>query len=142
MQWSTGKIVFNTARVVSTNNFVRISVGSYFTATQLDASHTWSLQLKQLTKDTTCFQATSAWASNTPTIKTSSGKIETYRNEDRVSKELGNLLGLQLFVDKTNNVRWQCYGIITGANPKVDVNNVETQEIDFQVVRDAYFLTS
>src|SRR5581483_5591554 len=41
-QWATGKLIFNTARVVSTNNFTRISAGSYFTSTQLDASYVWS----------------------------------------------------------------------------------------------------
>ncbi len=142
MQWATGQIVFNTARVVSTNNFVRISAGNYFTATQLDASHVWTLTTKGNTKDTTSFQAAGAWQQNTGTIKSGSGKIDTYRNDDRLTKELNNLLGIQLFVDKTNNIRFQFFALNKGGDPKADVNSVETQSISFEVVRDVYLLLS
>jgi hypothetical protein len=141
-QWATGKLIFNTARVVSTNNFTRISTGNYFTATQLDGSHIWTLTIKQAVKDTTCFQAASAWQNNTPTIKSATAKVSTFRNDDRVSKELGNLLAVQLFVDKTNNIRWQFYALAVGSVPKIDANNVETQDLDFTSVRDIYLLTS
>lgn len=142
VQWATGKIVFNTARVVSTNNFTRIATGNYFTATQLDGSHQWTLAQKALVKNTTCFQATGGWAANTVTLKSATAKVSTYRNDNRIGLELGNLLGVQLFVDKTNNVRWQFFAIAAQANPQSDANDVEKQIFDFISVRDIYFLTS
>jgi hypothetical protein len=141
-QWAVGKVVFNTARTPGVNNFTRISTGNYFTATQLDASHDWSLALKMTTKDITAFQATGAWMANLAILKEGSGKIETYRNEDRISKEFGNQLGMQLFIDKTNNVRWQFFATATGVDTKSDVNSVETQTISFVNLRDIYLLLS
>jgi hypothetical protein len=142
VQWAAGRIVFNTARTPGVNNFTRISAGNYFPVTQLDASHAWDLSQKMATKDTTAFQATGNWASFTPTLKSASGKIDTYRNDNRLATELGNMLGVQLYVDKANNIRWQFYAMNTGVEPKVDVNNVETQSFSFVSTKDIYLLTT
>lgn len=142
VRWSLGQIVFTTARSVGVNNFVRISTGNYFAASQLDASFKWNIALKAGTKDTTVFQSSGAWQTNTAVLKSASGKIMTYRNDDRLALELGNLLGLQLFVDKTNNVRWQLFGVIREVSPESDVNGIQQQSISFQSVRDTYFLAS
>jgi hypothetical protein len=121
---------------------VRISAGSYFTATQLEAAHTWDLQQKAIVKDSTSFQATGGWMTNTTIIKSATGKIDTYRNDDRLTKELGNLLGMQLYIDKANNIRWQFYALNTGSDPKSNVNDLQTQTLSFMSVKDIYLLTS
>src|SRR5258706_3854008 len=79
-QYAGGVIVFNTARVAATNNFVRISSGYYFNLTQLDDASKWSLALKAATGDTTAFQATGGWARKTGSGQTGSGKVESIRN--------------------------------------------------------------
>lgn len=141
-QYPIGKIIFNTARVPGTNNFVRISTGNYFTATQYDSTHKWSLSLKGNVAKTTPFQAPGQWEQYTPTTRGGTGKIDTYRNDDRLFKEIGNLLVMQLFVDKTNNVRWQFYARMTDVSPSADASNVQMQSLSFDVERDAFFLTS
>lgn len=142
VQWAAGRIVFNTARTPGVNNFTRISVGSYFASTQADASFAWDIALKGLTKDTTSFQSTGSWVTVTPTLRGAVVKLSTYRNDDRYTKELNNMLGVTLYVDKTNNIRWQLYAINDNTSPSSDVNNVQKQTISLASVRDAYYLTT
>ncbi len=142
-QYASGVIVFNTARVVSTNNFVRVSSGYYFNLTQLDNSTMWSLTLKANTKDTTAFQATGGWGTKAATTKEGSGKIESIRGIDgRIFAEIGNVVAIQLFVDKTNNVRWDVIGIVTGVDPKADAKDIESQSMSFDAYGVPYFRTS
>ncbi len=132
-QYAGGVIVFNTARVVSTNNFTRISTGYYFNLTQLDDATDWSLTLKANTKDTTSFQATGNYARKLATTKEGSGKIDSVRTDGRIFLELGNVVGMQLYVDKTNNVRWDALGIVTGVDPKADSKDVLMQTMSFDL---------
>src|SRR5579859_3029414 len=141
VQWAIGKIVFNTARVPGTNNFVRANF-NYFLATQYDWTSKWALSLKGNVAKTTSFQATGQWETYLATTRGGTGKIDTFRNDDRLSKEIGNILVAQLFVDKGNNVRWQCYIRVTDVSPATDAQNMQTQSISFSVERDAFFLTS
>src|SRR5579859_7590258 len=141
IQGSIGRIVFNPARVPGTNNFVRATF-NYFTATQYDATSKWSLSLKGNVAKTTPFQASGSWEQYTATTRGGTGKIDTWRNDDRLFKEVGNLLVMQLFVDKTNNVRWQFYARMTDVSPAEDAQNLQTQSLSFDVERDAFFLTS
>jgi hypothetical protein len=142
MHWATGQIVFNTARTVGVNNFVRISVGNYFPATQLVDAHTWQLTTKGNTKPTTAFQSPGAWARHTATTKEGSGKIDTWRNDNRMITELNNLLGIQLFIDKTNNIRFQFYALAAQPDMKSDASSVQEQGLAFTCVKDVYLLTS
>ncbi len=140
--WAAGRIKFDTARTVGVNNFVRISAGSYFPATQLDMSYTWSLTTKGNSKPTTPFQAPGAWAQSTGTTKEGSGKLDTYRNDDRLTKELNNLLGIQLFVNKADNSRFQFFARQAGGTIKSPATGVQEEGFNFTVVRDVYFLPS
>lgn len=137
-----GKITFNTARTPGTNAFTRIASGNYFTATQADYTSKWSLSLKGNVQKTTVFQATGAWEQNTGATKSGSGQFDTYRTDNRYFKEFGNLLVLQLYVDKTNNVRWQGYVRVTEVDPSADQSKIQMQTVKFLLERDAFFLTS
>jgi hypothetical protein len=137
-----GVIIFNTARVAATNNFVRISSGNYFNLTQLDDAHTWSLALKAAVADTTSFQATGNWQRNLATTKGGSGKIETYRSDGRIFLEIGSIVALQLYADKANNKRWDVIGTVTGLDPKNDIKGVSEQAMSFDITGGAYFRTS
>jgi hypothetical protein len=141
-QWATGKVVFNTPRVVSTNNFTRISVGSYYTATQLDATYEYDVTVEAKLKDTTPFQATGGWQQNTVTLLDAKGKIMTYRNDNRIFALLGKLVMVQLFLNKAGNVRWQFFCYLESPKDDVKVAGIEMQSITFSSVRDVYFLTS
>lgn len=142
MQWAAGRIKFNTARTPGVNNFVRIASGSYFPATQLDEAHTWSLNTKGNSKDTTKFQSPGSWARHTATIKSATGKIDSWRNDGLPISELNNLLGIQLFVDKLNNIRFQFYALHQDGDAKSDTNSVQEEGLSFVAVKDVYFLTS
>jgi|SRR6267142_1696392 len=142
VQWSAGRIVFNTARVPGTNAFTRISVGSYFTSTQLDSTHKWALTLKGNVAKTTSFQTAGAWETNLATIRGGTVKLDTYRNDNRAFKELNNLLGVSLYVDKTNNIRWQCYALVTDDSPAADAQNLEMETMTLTISRDVYYLTT
>ena len=141
-QYASGVIVFNTARVVSTNNFVRVSTGYYFNLTQLDGATGWSFTPKASTKDTTQFQATGGWGQKTATIKEASGKIESLRTDGRIFVELGNIVALQLYMDKPNNMRFDALAIVTGAETKADAKDVEDKQMTFDVYGAPYFRTT
>jgi hypothetical protein len=142
MRWAVGQIKFNSARTVGVNNFVRISAGSYLPATQLDMSYGWMLTTKGNEKDSTAFQAPGAWAQNTATTKSATGKIDTYRNDDRLTKELNNLLGMKLYIDRANNIRFQFFARQTGGPIKSPATALQEEEFNFTVVRDVYLMLS
>lgn len=141
-QWATGKIVFNTPRVVGTNNFTRISAGNYYTATQLDATYEYQVTVEAKIKDTTVFQAPGGWQQNGVITLDAKGKITTYRNDNRIFSVLGKLVLVQLFLNKASNVRWQFFCIIESPKDSVKATDIEKQDITFSSVRDVYFLTS
>lgn len=138
-QWATGKLIFNTVR---TNTFTRISAGSYFTSTQLDATYSYQVTVKIALKDTTSFQASGGWQQNTSTIKMASVKIQTYRNDNRLFSELGKYIGLQLYLDKPNNIRWQFFATPTDLPTDAQTTGIETMTATFISMKDVYFLTS
>lgn len=137
-QYAGGVIVFATPRVSGTNNFVRIATGNYFNLTELDGSHTWSLTLKAAVADTTTFQAPGAWAQNTPTIKSGTAKVDTYRSDGRVAAELGSLVAMQLFISLSGNERWDVLGWIDGIDPKQDTKGVVEQALSVAIEGDCY----
>jgi hypothetical protein len=140
-QYASGIIVFNTARVVGTNNFVRVSTGYYFNLTQLDGATGWSFTAKASSKDTTQFQAASGWGQKTATIKEASGKIDTLRTDGRIFLELGNIVALRLYLDKPGNDRWDALGIVTGIEMKADAKDIEEQSMTFDTYGVPYFRT-
>ena len=142
VQWAYGGITFNTARVVGTNNFTQISAGNYFSVTQLDGSHKWSLALKGELVKTTPFQATGSWEVNTNTIKSWTGTVDAWRTDDRLIQEItaGNLVVVQLFINKTSNQRWQGYATVTAVDAASDATGIITQKISFATVNDLFYL--
>lgn len=141
-QWATGKVVFNTARTPGVNAFTRISAGSYFTATQVDASYSYSVDVEVKLEDTTPFQAANSAQQQTALIKKAAAKLMTYRNDNRFQAEMGKLVLLQLYLDKPNNIRWQFFANVVSPITTADVTKVETQAVSFDSNRDVYFLTS
>lgn len=136
-QYAGGVIIFNTARVAATNNFVRIFSGYYWNLTELDDATAWSLTLKADTAETTAFQS-GGWARNIATIKKGTGKIESVRNDGRIFLELGNMIALQLYISKIGNDRWDAIGIVTGLDPKSTAKGIQEQSMSFDVEGDCY----
>jgi hypothetical protein len=141
-QYATGKIIFNTARTVGVNNFVQISVGNYFTATQYGNSYMWMNTVECKVEDTTTFQSPGGWQLNTPLIKSAKAEIDTYQVDNRMFAELGNMVGLKLYIDKLNNIRWQFFATPLAPKTTAQVAKVETQKITFVSVHDVYFAMS
>ena len=109
---------------------------------QLDGATGWSFTPKANTKDTTQFQATGAWGQKTATIKEASGKIDTLRTDGRIFVELGNIIAMQLFMDKPNNMRFDVLAIVTGADTKADAKDVEDKTMTFECYGVPYFRTT
>jgi hypothetical protein len=59
-----------------------------------------------------------------------------------LTKELNNLLGIQLFVNKADNSRFQFFARQAGGTIKSSATDVQEEGFNFTVVRDVYFLPS
>lgn len=129
--WASGRITFNTARVVDTNDHVQITAGYYFTVSQLDECHAWSLSQKANIIDTTPFQAENGFKRKTLTNKDAEGSIETYRTDDALFLQLGSMTVLRLYVDKSANIAFDAIAWVIGIEPKGDANGVLEQTVNF-----------
>ena len=133
-----GVIVFNTARVSGTNNFVQISSGYYWNLTLLDLASKWSISLKADKKDTTVFLATGNWMTQLATVNSGSVKIDTYRSDGRVFAELGALVACQLFVNLANQ-RWDIIGWVSGIDPASDATGLVTEALTIDFEGECFF---
>lgn len=149
VRWPVREIVFNTARVVGTNDHTRIDAGSYFTLSALSGAHKWSMSAKGNVKDTTPFQASGSWTVNTPTLKTLTWNVDCFRSDARILKEMissgmskinisGGVILCQLWFDEANGDRYQFYGLPTGITQTAAANDVDTQQATFQSTGPAY----
>lgn len=137
--WPVGEIVFNTARTVGTNNFVRVSAGSYFTLSQLSGAHAWKAQAKAATKDCTPFQAPQSFATYTATIKSVTFSVDCFSQDARILNEVivgmgnintsGGIIVCQLYWDKSGGKRWQFFGLPTGVTTTVAANDIDKQQV-------------
>ncbi len=140
MAWPLGKITFDTARQVGTDNYVRISAGYYFNLTQLDEAHTWSLSEKANIQDTTPFQASGGFKRKTVTTKEATGNFDTFRTDDALFTELGNPVVIWLYIDKSAGIAKAFFGYITGVEPKGSSSAVLEQTATFEASGPVYFV--
>lgn len=136
-QYVGGIVIF---AVAPTNHFIRIATGNYWLVTQCADCNDWSLTLDADTADTTTFQ--SAWRLRTPTVKGGSAKISSFRVDDLLSKELGNLLAVVLYSDKSVGTRWEFFAYISSVSPKSNATGVIEQEANFAIDGDAFYLAT
>lgn len=137
--YPVGAIVFNSARVVGTNNFVRVSVGSYFTLTQLSGAHAWKASAKANTKDCTPFQASGNFATYTATYKQATFSVECYSQDARILNEMivgvgnintsGGIVVAQLYWDKSGGKRYQFFALPTGIDTTVAATDIDKQSV-------------
>lgn len=151
--WPVGEIVFNTARVPGTNNFVRISAGSYSTLTTLDGAHAWKTSFKGVTKDSTPFQATGGWSTNAGTLKSLTFTVDCYRQDARILNEMitsgvsqinisGGIILCQLWWNEAGGQRYQFYALPTGITQTVASNDINKQGVQFSATGPVYQVTS
>lgn len=150
--YPVGAIVFATARVVGTNNFVRVSVGSYFTLTQLSGAHVWKASAKANTKDCTPFQASQNFATYTATTKQATFSVECYSQDARILNEMivgvgnintsGGIVVCQLYWDKPGGKRYQFFGLPTGIDTTVAANDIDKQSVKMSADGPIYTVTS
>jgi hypothetical protein len=138
--WPVGEIVFNTARTVGTNNFVRVSAGSYFTLSQLSGAHAWKAQAKANTKDCTPFQASGSFATYTATTKQMTFSVDVYSQDARILTEMiksgvgvtntsGGIIVCQLWWNVAGGKRYQFFGLPTGVDTTVAANDIDKQSV-------------
>lgn len=150
--WPVGEIVFNSARTPGTNNFTRVSAGSYFTLTALDGAHVWKMSAKGVTKDVTPFQASGSWAVNLATTKSMTFSVDCFRQDARILQEMvtgvgstnisGGIILCQLWWDETNGKRWQFYALPTGITETIVSMDVDKQSVNFQATGAVYCVLS
>lgn len=151
--WPVGEIVFNTARGVGTNNFVRILQGNYFTLSALDGAHMWKMQMKGATKDVTPFQASGSWAQYLGTIKSMTFSVDCFRYDARILNEMitsgigtinisNGIIMCQLWFNETGGQRWQFYAFPTQIQDTVAANDVDKQSVNFTSMGPVYLVTS
>lgn len=152
MFWPVGEIVFDTARVVGTNDHVRIDAGHYFTLTALSGAHAWKSSAKAATKDVTPFQAPGAWAIYAPTINSATFSVDCFSQDARILNEMvtgvgsinisGGIVVCRLYFNATTGDRWQFYAIPNGVSTTVAANDVDKQAVQFQVSGPLYHISS
>lgn len=151
--WPVGEIVFNTARSVGTNNFTRISVGSYFTLSALSGAHSWKMQIKQATKDVTPFQASGGWAQYLATIKSMTFTVDLFNYDARILNEMitsglsqintsGGIILCQLWFNEAGGARWQFYAFPTQIQDTIMSDDVDKQAVNFTATGPVYLITS
>lgn len=150
--WAAGEVVFNTARSVGTNNFVRISQGSWFTLSALSGAHSWKASFKGQTKDVTPFQASGGWAQYLGTLKNVTWSVECFAADARILNEMitgvgatnisNGLIMCQLWWDETNGKRYQFYALPTGETFTVAANDVDKEIVNFSATGPVYAITS
>lgn len=142
MHWAGGRIEFATARQVGTNNFVRISAGSWFTTAQLGDCYSWELSLEAQIQKANTFQS-DGWEKNAATNKGGSGKLSSFRYDDTLFKELGGLpVAMQLYIDKSANIRWDFFALLQTIGPKSQVGVLIEQDASFVLQGEAVYATS
>jgi hypothetical protein len=151
--WPVGEIVFNTARTPGTNNFTRVSVGSYFTLSALSGAHAWKMSGKAMTKDVTPFQASGSWAQYLTTFKSMTFSVDMFNQDARILDEMitsgmsqinisGGIILCQLWWDEPNGKRWQFYALPTSIAQTVVVNDVDKQTVQMSASGAVYLVTS
>lgn len=151
--WPVGEVVFNTARVPGTNNFVRISVGSYFTLSQLSGAHAWKMSAKAATKDVTPFQSSGNFAQYATTIKSVTASVDCFSQDARILNEMitsgvgkinisGGIIVCQLYWDKPNGRRWAFYALPTQQDTTVAANDIDKQTVQLTNDGPLYRITS
>lgn len=152
--WPVGEVVFNSARVPGTNNFVRISAGSYFTLTALSGGHAWKASFKGATKDITPFQASGGWAQNLGTLKSLTFNVDVFSVDARILNEMispgalgninisGGIIVCALYWNEAGGARYQFYALPTGETFTVATQDVEKEAINFSATGPVYEITS
>lgn len=154
--WPVGVIVFNSARVPGTNNFVRINQGSYFTISAFGGAHSWQMNMSGQTKDVTPFQAPGGWAVYASTIKNMTFSVDAYAADARILNEMitdptpgagkinvsNGIILCQLWHNESSGTRWQFYGLPTGVTQTVNATDIDTQNVTFQSNGPVYYVES
>lgn len=151
--WAVGEVVFNTARTPGTNNFTRISQGSYFTLSALDGAHAWKASMKGMTKDVTPFQASGGWAVNAATLKSVTWSVDCFAADARILNEMissgvgqinisGGIIMCQLWFNEAGGQRYQFYALPTGETYTIAANDIDKETVNFQATGPVYEVLS
>lgn len=151
--WPVGEVVFNTARVPGTNNFVRINAGSYPTLSALSGAHAWKSSGKCAVKECTPFQASGSWSQNTATLKSATFSVDCYSQDARILNEMitsgvsqinisGGIILCQLWINESGGERYQFYALPTGVTTTVASNDIDKQSVTFSNTGPVYLCTS
>ncbi|MBA4495098.1 hypothetical protein ACFO25_09905 [Paenactinomyces guangxiensis] len=138
IEYVGGRIVFN-APQVSTDSF-RVDAAAYPIET-IVAGFEWSLDLEQEVQDTPTFG--DGWNDVTPTRKSGSGSFSWYWANGTFFEKLGDDdLIIILYVDETNNIRYEFTGAITTDSIETPNDGVVTEELEFMANGEIYYRES
>lgn len=136
IQYPGGVVVFNTALTSGTQ--VRASAYAY-PVTNIANMFNWELDVSISEEDATTF-GSGGWEETIATLKGFSGKAEWYWADSTFLDHLGdNEMVFSLYTTTTGNKRYEGYGIITKAGPKVPVDGIVNESIEFKGKTQIYY---
>jgi hypothetical protein len=114
--------------------FAGIGASASASSVVINEASKWTLSMKNATKDATPFGATGNWAVNVPTINSWTAKITAFIDSaDTEQVTLFNALGTTVPITLTvgNTHAFSGSAILSGIDPNVDAQNVETVDLSF-----------
>jgi hypothetical protein len=137
-EYPGGYVVFPYPLAAATT--VRIFAGYYFPVAQLALCHNWELDLKANVIDVSIFQQ-SSWGASQAAMLKASGKIDSFLSDGTLDASLAQLMVFVLYLDKSANIRMECYGWLTGLAIKDAMAGVVEKGITFDTDGQVFYRT-
>lgn len=138
-QFVGGVITFNSA--LASTQVVQILSGNFFNVIQLGTCTDWTLDEKSTLVDITVFQA-ALWQNNLNVILGATGTITSFLHDATLDPSLANILVFILYISKTANSRFECYGWLTDEQVKSSAKGVITKTFNFTADGAVYYRTT
>ena len=136
IEYAGGVIVFTTA--LAPTYVVTVS-GKYIPLTQVATLFNWKLDLENELKEVTTFNS-NGWVELLPTNNKFTVSAEGYWADATFFNQLGNEIGIQLFVDSgTNKYRYEGFVIVNKSSIDTPVDDIVKESIEFAGTGPLYF---
>ncbi|MBA4541979.1 hypothetical protein H1164_03555 [Thermoactinomyces daqus] len=136
IEYPGGRVLFNTPLESGTQ--VRAS-GYAYPVTNICNFFNWELDITVADQDVTTF-CSNGWEESIATLRGFNGKADWYWADSSFLDHLeDNEMVFVLYVDTTTNRRYEGYGLITKAGPKVPVDGIVNESIEFKGKDKVYY---
>ncbi|HEX6956262.1 MAG TPA: hypothetical protein VF156_15415 [Agromyces sp.] len=112
---------------------------SYLPITKVAGAKEWSLDM-----DTDLLEATTfgdSWKRRVPGVKDATGSFNDWWVDSSFLSQLGTRLGLVLYTDFANNLRYECFGWLKGESISSAVDGLVEDELSFEAEGNVNYAT-